>query len=291
MSNQPTKLFNRAVYAQRRNRSARNFDKYDFLHRRAMSDIVDRLESINREFPKALFYGTGKLDQLLTAECAVGDIIHADIAQSRISERNLRIVYDEDMSPFALQSFNLIVSLLTLHNSNELVGALAQMRAQLKPDGLLIAVLFGEQTLSALRAALYQAETMTSGGVSARIAPFAAVRDLGACLQRAGFALPVVDLDSVTVTYKRSEQIFSDLRGLGENNVLHQTANPMTRTLFQETLTAFANAGGKDQFDLIFMTGWAPHESQQKPLKPGSAQSSLEDAIKKKKATKNTDER
>ncbi len=280
MTRQPAPLFDRSVYAKRRKRAAKTIDAYDFLHRRAMSDIVDRLESINREFPKALFYGTGNLDQLLTPDCAVGDIVHADLTESRIPQRAHRIVCDEDAPPFAPQSFNLIISLLTMHHSNELVGTLAQMRAQLKPDGLMIAVLFGEQTLSTFKTALYQAETEITGGVSARITPFAAVRDLGACLQRAGYALPVVDLDSVDVTYKQPERLFLDLRGMGETNVLRQAAKPMTRRLFQKTLTAFANTGGQTQFDLVFLTGWAPHKSQQKPLKPGSAKTSLENAIK-----------
>ena len=279
MSQQPTKLFNKALYAKRRNRSAKAFENYDFLHRRAMSDIVDRLESINREFPRALFYGTGKLDQLLSPSCAIGEIVHADLAEKRLAARDYNVVFDEDNSPFSSQSFNLIISLLTLHNANDLVGALAQMRAQLKPDGLLIAVLFGEQTLSNLKSALYTAETTVSGGVTPRVAPFAAIRDLGTCLQRAGFALPVVDLDSVDVSYNQPEKIFTDLRGFGETSILQQTTKPMTRSLFANTLMQFASSGARDKFDLVYLTGWTPHESQQKPLKPGSASASLENAV------------
>ncbi len=281
MPGQPPELFDRRLYAKRRERSAKEFFNYDFLHRRAMTDIVDRLESVNREFPRALFYGVGDLASKLTAACAVGEIMHGDLTPSRLLDARQRVVFSEDAVPFASQSFHLIVSLLTLHNSNDLIGALAQMRAQLKPDGLLLAVLFGEETLSALKAALYRAETVVSGGVSARVAPFATVRDLGACLQRAGFALPVADMDSVMVQYENPARLFSDLRGMGETSVLRQSAKPMTRKLLAQSISEFADSGGEARFDLVYLTGWAPHESQQKPLKPGSAKTSLEKAIKK----------
>lgn len=279
MSQQPPQLFDHRLYAKRRERSAKQFADYDFLHRRAMADIVDRLESVKREFSKALFYGVGDLASMLTADCAVGEIVHGDLAPSRLGDGRRRVVFAEDAAPFTPQSFHLIVSLLTLHNSNDLIGALAQMRAQLKPDGLLIAVLFGEETLSGLKAALYRAETAVSGGVSARVAPFAAVRDLGACLQRAGFALPVADMDSVKVKYENPARLFSDLRGMGETSILKQRAKPMTRTLFAQSMSEFADSGGEARFDLVYLTGWAPHESQQQPLKPGSAKTSMEQAV------------
>lgn len=281
MSGQPPELFDHRLYAKRRERSAKEFSDYDFLHRRAMTDIVDRLESVNREFPRALFYGVGALASKLTAACAVGEIVHGDLTPSRLMGERQRVVFAEDAAPFAPQSFHLIVSLLTLHNSNDLIGALAQMRTQLKPDGLLLAVLFGEETLSALKASLYRAETAVFGGVSARVAPFAAVRDLGACLQRAGFALPVADMDSVKVQYENPARLFSDLRGMGETSVLRQSAKPMTRKLLAQSISEFADSSGEARFDLVYLTGWAPHESQQKPLKPGSAKTSLEKAIKK----------
>lgn len=276
----PPKLFDHRLYAMRRKRAAKNFASHDFLHARAMADIVDRLESVNRDFPKALFYGAGDLTSLLTPECAVGEIVHADLTPTLL-KGNAGAVYSEDASPFAPQSFNLIVSLLTLHHANDLVGALAQMRLQLKPDGLLIAALFGEETLSALKASLYKAETALSGGVSPRISPFAAVRDLGACLQRAGFALPVADVDSVRVTYREPARLFADLRGMGETSILRQRGRPMTRALFANVLMDFAESGGEANFNIIYLTGWAPHESQQKPLKPGSAKTSLEQAVKR----------
>jgi NADH dehydrogenase [ubiquinone] 1 alpha subcomplex assembly factor 5 len=277
--NAPPELFNRRRYAQRRARSATRFDEYDFLHRRAMADIVDRLETVTRDFPNALFYGAGALTSMLTPACAVGDIVHGDLTAARLPKEDNILVFDEEAAPFAPQTFNLIVSLLTLHHINDLVGALAQMRTQLKPDGLMIAVLFGEETLKSLRSALYSAETAVTGGVSPRIAPFANVRDLGACLQRAGFALPVADVDCVAVTYNNPLRLFSDLRGMGETSVLRQRGKPMSRALLAEAVSALAQAGGETRFDLVYLTGWAPHDSQQKPLKPGAASSSLEAAV------------
>ncbi|MHA7871703.1 MAG: methyltransferase domain-containing protein [Hyphococcus sp.] len=245
-----------------------------------MADIVDRLESVNRDFPRALFYGAGDLTTMLTVKCGVHDVVHADLSAKRLATQGSRIVYDEEAAPFAPQSFNLIVSVLILHHANDLVGALAQMRAQLKPDGLLIAALFGEDTLSALRRALYAAETAVCGGVSARIAPFASVRDLGACLQRAGFALPVADMDHVSVRYETPLRLLQDLRGMGETSILRDRPPPFSRALVARTLSEIEQAG-QICFDLVFLTGWAPHESQQKPLKPGSAKASLADAVKK----------
>jgi len=278
--NAPPHLFNRRLYAQRRARAARRFSDHDFLHLRAMEDIVDRLQTVTRSFPHALFYGAGALTSMLTPECGVGEIVYGDLAAGRLPLGENRVVFDEEISPFANQSFDLVISLLTLHHANDLIGALAQMRAQLKPDGLMIAVLFGENTLQSLRSALYNAETNIMGGVSPRITPFANIRDLGACLQRAGFALPVADIDSVAVSYKSLMRLFSDLRGMGETSVLHNRGKPMTRALLAETISELDKAGGKISFDLVYLTGWAPHDSQQKPLKRGTATSSMEAAVK-----------
>lgn len=275
----PPLLFDRQRYAQRRSRAAADFSDFNFLHQRAMLDIVDRLETINRSFPKALFYGVGNLSPFLTEQCAVGDIIHGDLTQSRLPKDSINIVYDEEAAPFASGDFDLIVSLLTLHHVNDPVGALTQMRQQLKPDGLMLGVLFGEETLKSLRTALYQAETKLKGGVSPRISPFASVRDLGSCLQRAGFALPVADIDTVNVSYKNPMRLLSDLRGMGETSVLQQRGNPLSRNVLMEAVSEFEKNGSETRFDLVYLTGWAPHENQQKPLQPGAATSSLETAI------------
>lgn len=244
-----------------------------------MEDVVDRLETVTRSFPRTLFYGVGALRRMLTPACGVGDIVDADLTAARLVPGGASLVFDEELSPFAPASFDLIVSLLTLHAVNDPVGALSQMRASLKPDGLMIAALFGEETLQELRAALYQSEAELAGGVSPRIAPFASVRDLGAVLQRAGFALPVADIDKARVSYERPARLLDDLRGMGEASYLARRGKALRRDVLAAVLARLTDAESIS-FDLVVLTGWAPHESQQKPLKPGSAAQSLERAIK-----------
>ena len=168
-----------------------------------------------------------------------------------------------------------------MHGVNDLVGALGQIRQALKPDGLFVAALFGEETLRELRTSFYAAETELAGGVSPRVAPFAGVKDLGGALQRAGFALPVADIDAVTVTYKEPLRLLQDLRGMGETGTLKSRGRPLTRDLIANAMRHFSEAGGTARFDIVYLTGWAPHPDQQKPLKPGSAQSSMEEAVRK----------
>jgi len=325
---QPPKIFNRPLSRLRRARSAAAFGAHDFLHQRAMDDIVDRLETVTRKFPKAVFYGAGPLISRLTPSCGVENAISADLVCGRlerfegkvdhrfsVSKRAIKIlghstdllqkqdalepfqssdktgtvledratglIFDEELSPLAPQSLDLIVSLLTLHCANDLVGALAQARMALKPDGLLIAAIFGEETLSRLRTALYAAESEMTGGVSARIAPFASVQDFGQALSRAGFALPVVDVDKVTVRYEDPLKLLLDLRGMGETRALSNDAAPLSRKTLFKALEIFADAGGAERFDIVYLTGWAPHASQQQPLQPGAGKISFEEAVKK----------
>lgn len=274
----PPLIFDRSLYRRRRQRAAAAFAAHDFLHRRAMADVTDRLESVTRNFPRALLYGAGALTEMLTPSCGVGDILHADFDAARIVQSGLSVVFDEEASPFAPASFDLIVSLLTLHAANDPVGSLAQMRRALKPDGLLIAVLFAEETLAELRAALYESETECAGGVSPRIAPFAGVRDLGAALQRAGLALAVADLDRVRVSYRDPGRLFADIRGMGEASCLSRRGKGLRRDTLGAAMQRLA-AGGTVTFDLVTMTGWAPHESQQKPMARGSATQPLKTAL------------
>jgi len=276
--NEKPRLFDRRLYRSRRGKPVRNFNAHDFLHRRAMEDVIDRLETVTRDFPRALFFGAGSLVSMLTPRCGVGSLVSADLCEERLLGLPAPIVFDEELSPLADESLDLIVSVLTLHAANDPVGALAQMRRALKPNGLLVAVVFGEETLASLRSALYAAEASASGRVFARIIPFAGVRDWGAALQRAGFALPVVDLDRVFVRYERPWRLFEDLRGMGETSMLADRAAPLTRlavAALDEKLGAVFDA----QFDLVTLTGWAPHESQQKPLERGSAAHSLAVAV------------
>ncbi|WP_428410688.1 class I SAM-dependent methyltransferase [Hyphococcus sp.] len=276
----PPQIFDRKLYARRRGRAAKSFGAHDFLHRRAMEDVIDRLESVNREFPLAAFDGAADLADLLTPACGVGDIVSLDLAPARLPAQGARLAADIEALPFKAQSLDLFVSLMTLHAANDLVGALAQARMALRPDGLFIAAVFGEETLRTLRAALYRAEAELTGGASARIAPFAGVRDYGAALQRAGFALPVADIDKVSVTYDDPLRLLRDLRGMGETRALKTKSAPLRPEVILRAMALFAEAGGTERFEIVYLTGWAPHESQQKPLKPGSAQISLKDAIK-----------
>lgn len=275
--NAPPTIFNRRLYAQRRRRAAGKFRRADFLHRRAMEDVVDRLETVVRDFPRALFYGAGDLTALLTPKCGVIEITHGDLVRER-APHACSVVFDDERLPFAAGSFDLAVSLLTLHTANDPVGALAQMRAALKPDGLMIAVLFGETTLGELREALYAAEAEHAGGVSPRVAPFASVRDLGAVLQRAGFAMPVADLDRVKVEYRTIADLFSDLRALGETCCLAGAGRNLRRASLAGAAARLAEKSHVT-FDLVTLTGWAPHESQPKPLRPGSPARSLKKAL------------
>ena len=273
-------IFDRRLYARRRARAARAFRGFDFLHRRAMEDIVDRLETVTRDFPRAVFSGAGDLVGMLTPACGVGAAVSMDLAPQRLPAAGARIAADEEALPLAAESLDLFVSLLTLHAANDLVGALAQARIALKPDGLFVAAVFGEETLAALRRALYAAEAELCGGVSPRIAHFAAIQDYGQALSRAGFALPVVDIDKISVTYEEPLKLLHDLRGMGETRALRGAAAPLRRDVLMRAMALFADAGGIERFEIVYLTGWAPHERQQKPLKPGSATTPLKDAIK-----------
>jgi NADH dehydrogenase [ubiquinone] 1 alpha subcomplex assembly factor 5 len=285
MEKSPPQIFNRRLVRQRRARSAANFSDFDFLHRRAMEDIIDRLETVKRDFPQALFDGAGGLPAMLTPACGVGVVFSMDSAAARLDGAGAGFVADSERMPLRPQSLDLMVSLLTLHTANDFIGALAQARAALKPDGLFIAAVFGGDTLQNLRSALYTAETEITGGVAARIAPFAAIQDFGRALTRAGFALPVTDVDKVSITYREPARLLRDLRGMGETNVLARQQQSLSRTVVNRMLEVFTASGGCETFDIVYLTGWAPHASQQKPLKPGSATASLAEAIKKSTQT------
>ena len=209
---------------------------------------------------------------------------------ARESQPSLRALSHADHVPFANGSLDLFVSVLRLHHVNDLVGALMQARAALKPDGLFIAALFGEKTLCNLRACLYEAETEIKGGVAPRISPFATIQDLGGLLSKAGFALPVADIDHVRVDYPNPLSLLQDLRGMGETSALKMKAPALCKKTLARTMDLFADKFGYEQFDIVYLTGWSPHESQQKPLKPGSAKHSLENSVLRTRAqTDNTE--
>ena len=258
----------------------------DFLKRRAAESAVQSLLAIMRPFPLAVdLSGSGDLlVQALAEEGAgerVGRLIRADAVRSSGAE----LVLDEEALPFADESLDLAVSLLSLHWTNDLPGALTQIRRALKPDGLFLGGLFGGTTLNELRWALTQAEVDVTGGAGPRVSPFADAFDGAALLQRAGFALPVSDLDRVTVRYADPFRLIADLRAMGETGLLAERPRPLTRAVLTRMAELYAERfAGPDgripaTFDIISLTGWAPHPDQQKPLRPGSAKMRLADAL------------
>lgn len=292
-SNDAMIVFDRTLVRARRDRAASGFANAAFLKEWAVEDVLDRLEAVNRRFDRVLDIAShgGWFGRALAARPGLADRI-GWLAETDLSARMLSdaagaaVACDEEALPFAPQSFNLIVSTVSAHWVNDLPGLFAQARAALAPDGLFICTLIGGRTLADLRSALIEAEMAATGGAAARVSPFADAQDLGGLLQRAGFALPVTDTDTVRVRYRAPVRLLRDLRAMGETSALHdRPRRPLTRAILMDGLARFAaRAADPDgrivaAFDLITATGWAPHESQQKPLRPGSAQARLADAL------------
>lgn len=285
----PMLVFDRALHARRRARAAARFADHDFLVRRVAEEFADRLAAVNRDFPLALdlgSHGTAFQDMNL-APGKIGRVVSTDLAPAMLAKgRGLRVAADEERLPFRDRSFDLVASLLSLHWVNDLPGALVQIRRALVPDGLFLGALFGGETLTELRQSLGEAEIELDGGLSPRISPFADLRDMGALMQRAGFALPVVDTDRVTVRYDNALKLMAELRGMGETNALiERRRTPLRRATLLRAADIYREKFGLADgrvpatFEIVTVTGWAPHESQQKPLRPGSATSRLADAL------------
>jgi len=260
----------------------------DFLMLRAAEELTDRLSAVERKFSAAasLFSLTGNAaDAVLASGRAVAvERIENDAALLRGAAG---IVSPPDRVPFSAETCDLIVSLLSLHEANDIPGLLVQIRRALKPDGLFLGALMGAGTLNELRESLLAAETELYGGASPRILPFTDIRDAGALLQRAGLALPVADLDTITVRYDSMFGLLRDLRAMGATNALLARARkPVSRRFFARAAEIYAerfsDADGRVRatFNMVWMSGWAPHEAQQKPLKPGSATASLAEALR-----------
>lgn len=267
----PPALFDRALLHARQRRALAQ-GEVTFLLDRVAEDMTDRLAAVMREFHAAA-------DLWTPGEGLMGLPSLQRIALDEAGVEKL---------PFAPESLDLVVSALALQFVNDLPGVLAQVRRALKPDGLLLAAMIGGDSLTELRQAFAAAEAECEGGVSPRVAPFADLRDIGALLQRAGFALPVTDVDRVVVRYANAFALMQDLRRMGAANVLierRRTPTPRATLLRMAEVYAerFADADGRIRatFDIIWLSGWAPHASQQQPLKPGSAKASLAEAVKK----------
>jgi SAM-dependent methyltransferase len=275
-------VFDRKLLAQRRAR-ARKQGAEMFLLEHVAHDLAERLSVVLRTFDVAADIGTP------------GEALRALLIERKLAGRIIAvgpshrdgIAADEEALPFANESIDLAVSALSLQFVNDLPGMLIQIRRALKPDGLFLAVMLGGDTLTELRQAFAQAEAEIEGGISPHVAPFADLRGLGALLQRAGFALPVTDVDPLIVRYADAFALMHDLRRMGATNVLaERRRTPMRRTtllrmaeIYRER---FSDPDGRVRatFDIVWLSGWAPHASQQQPLKPGSARTRLADALK-----------
>jgi SAM-dependent methyltransferase len=267
-----------------RQRRARALGPETFLIDRIAADLAERLGAVLRQFDVAVDLGTPvqAVRDALGAHGSIGTLI----AANALAQGELAIVADEEALPFRDGSLDLVVSALALQHVNDLPGTLIQVRRALKPDGLLLAAMLGGDTLTELRQAFAAAEAEIEGGVSPHVAPFADVREIGALLQRAGFALPVTDVERLTVRYSSPFILMGELRRMGATNVLVERRRaPLRRATLRRMAEVyaqgFADPDGKVRatFDVIWLSGWAPHESQQKPLRPGAAQTRLADAL------------
>ena len=273
-SNTAPVLFNRALLRARQRRALHS-GPVTFLLERVIEDMADRLQAVRRDFLDVA--------DVWTPNVAVREVLGARLKSIRHVD-----VDDAEMLPLQPESLDLAVSALAFQFVNDLPGVLAQIRRALRADGLLLAAMIGGDTLTELRQCFAEAEAECEGGVSPRVAPFADLRDVGSLLQRAGFALPVTDVDSLVVRYDNAFALMQDLRRMGATNVMiERRRTPTRRTtlirMAQLYTQRFADPDGRIRatFDIIWLSGWAPHESQQKPLRPGSAKTSLEAAVKK----------
>ena len=282
-SSGPPQIFDSQRRAAKLAREEQAFAAADFLHVRAAGNAVNSLEVILRDFPDAVDLSArpGPFARLLADSAAaerVGPVRTVGDLASRAAPGSAPL-------DLADQSQDLIVSLMSLHWANDLPGALAQIRRALRPDGLFIGTLLGAGTLKELRASLVQAELEVRGGAQARVSPFADGFDGAALLQRAGFALPVSDVDRLTVRYTDLYALVRDLRAMGETNALAGPIRPMTRGMLARAAEVYAERYAEPDgripatFEIIHLAGWAPHESQQKPLPRGSAKVRLADAL------------
>jgi SAM-dependent methyltransferase len=274
-------VFNRQHVRQHRRRAQTNFFKHSFLFDWCEQQVLDRLQDIAKKFPTAFIIGSrlnpAFIDGLKTAKNIGNLTTHDFIDDNSVSE----------MLPIEPQSADLIISVLDLHTVNDLPGALLQIKSALKPDGLFMGCMLGGETLYELRDTLMQTEIQMLSGASPRVAPFADKQQMGALLQRAGFALPVIDSEIIRVSYTSMFNLMADLRGMGESNALNSRRKQFTGSgFFAEAASYYQNNFAEPDgrvtasFEMIFLIGWSPHDSQQKPLRRGSADHSLAEFLK-----------
>ena len=273
----PAIIFDRQILKQKRNRCASHFNNHGFIFEFGHKQIEDRLNIVKRNFSNILQIGNrgNKIKNAFTTDAS--------------PKHSPNIIIDEEFLPFVKDSLDLIISNLNLHSTNDLPGVLAQIQHALKPDGLFIASLFGGETLYELRQVMNAVEIKHYGGITPRIFPFADLQQMGALMQRTGFNLPVIDSEKITVTYENPFKLFHDLRYMGESNIILERRKTFTpRSFFMDVAEEYHKKFSEDDgrivatFEIIFILGWKPHDSQQKPLRPGSAENRLADALKTK---------
>jgi SAM-dependent methyltransferase len=280
-------IFDRPLIRARRRRAAAR-GPATFLLERVATDLSERLDAVLRRFALVADIGTpdNSVREALASHSRLGRVIAVNAVAEHLPCDRLAVAADEELLPFGDGTLDLVVSGLALQFVNDMPGTLVQIRRALKPDGLFIAALLGGDTLTELRQALTAAEAETIGGASPRVAPFADVRALGLLLQRAGFTLPVSDVDRVTVRYDTPLSLLDDLRRMGASNpLLERRRTPLRRGTLMRAAEIYARRFGdpdgrvRATFDIIWLSGWAPHSSQQQPLRPGSAVVRLADAL------------
>lgn len=281
-------VFDRGLLRLRRDRaSAAKTDNSDFLFVESAERLLDRLDDVTRKFPRALDLGSrdGVLARVLRGRGGIADLVQGDLSARMLAEARRFgpvVRLDEEALPFGAETLDLVLANLSLHWVNDLPGTLAQIRYALRPDGLFLGAIFGAGTLGELQTSLLEAEIAVSGGASGRVSPFPDLRDAAGLLQRAGFALPVADLETLTVTYPDMQTLLADLRAMGETNLLRQRLRrPTRRAVLNEAAAIYRRKFGQEggripaTFRLIFLTGWAPHVSQQQPAKRGTGRMHL----------------
>jgi SAM-dependent methyltransferase len=269
-------LFDRALLRRRQDR-ARRLEAAAFLLDRVAEDMAERLSAVVRDFKSAADVGTPGDQLCKVLGGRLGRLLRIDLP-----------IAESEPLRLPAESLDLVVSALAFQFVNDLPGVLAQIRRALRPDGLLLAAMMGGDTLTELRQSFAAAEAELEGGVSPRVAPFADLRDIGALLQRAGLALTVTDVDRIVVRYDSAFALMHDLRRMGATNILSERRRIPTRRATMLRMAQFygerfADPDGRIRatFDVIWLSGWAPHESQQRPLRPGSGKMGLEQAVKK----------
>lgn len=284
-----TRIFDRTLFKQRRLRALNDVRAgADFLLQNVSEDLADRLDLVSRKFQCGVDLGghTGRIADMLKRSGKVETVLRGDLLCADPNLTPPDFVFDDAHPPFRDEAVDVIVSALSLQFTNDLPGALIQIRKALRPDGLFLATMPGFGTLSELRDVLTRAELEIRAGAAPRVAPFADTKDLGSLLQRAGFALPVTDVDRITVRYDTLFDLMRDLRSMGATSILiERSRKALPKSVFLRAAELYsqdhADADGriKATFSLVTLSGWAPHESQQKPLKPGSAKTRLADAL------------